>query len=300
MAMFTKNAIRSIALDKPQHSDHSERKRFTWLYDNDEKNIRLTKIVVSVFAVVLSIIIFILCVYFIIPSIIYGTADSLDKSYALQMYESTLTSAIPDDTAEPVFVQPEEAQQTPKPRDCFAAALAQNPDIIGRVALYDIGITYPVTQSKDNEYYLKTGYNGKGSRLGTVFLDYRCNAEKQPLKGHYILYGHSFDYGGLFNNLIKYKDKNTFYNSRIIQFDTLYQDYKWEVFSVYKTSIDFNFIKMDFKNGSEWLSFLQEIQQKSIYKTDTLLTEDDVLLTLCTCVSESENERLVIHARLIK
>jgi sortase B len=290
-------------LDRPPRPDRTQRKkRLSWIYDSEAKNARLTKIVISIAAIILSIVIFLLCIYLIIPSIISDASDTIDKHFALQLYESTLISSAPVEGAEPAFGQPEEDERKApaKPRVCFAAALAENPDIIGRIAIEDLGITYLVTQARDNEHYLKTGYSGDRSRLGTVFLDYRCDADSSPLNGHYILYGHSFDDGGLFYNLKSYKDKDTFYNERIIKYDTLCQDYAWEVFSAYTTSVDFNFIKTAFKSDEEWFDFLREIQQKSMFKTDTVLSPEDVVLTLCTCVSGAESERFVVHARLLK
>lgn len=288
-------------MDRPQHHDNNARKkRLNWIYDSQAKNARLTKVAVSVIAVLISIVILIICIYLIIPSIISDASDSIDKSFALRLYDSTLTEFPTGESAEPVFVQPEGLDAPPEPRVCFAVALAENPDIIGRIAIEDLGITYLVTQAQDNERYLKTGYSGESSRLGAVFLDYRCDAQRRPLKGHYILYGHSFSDGGLFNSLSRYKDKDTFYNDRIIAFDTLYEDYTWEVFSAYTTSVDFNFIRTNFISDGEWLGFLQEIQQKSLFKTDVVLSPDDVVLTLCTCVTGSEDERFVVHARLRK
>lgn len=289
-------------MEKPQRPGHdSGEKRKTWVYDNEARKAALTKVVLSIVAVLLGIIVLMLCVYIIIPSIISGAADSIDKNFALRLYESTLINPPPAESAEPVFVQPGQDKITaPEPRVCFAVALAENPDVVGRVAVEGLGITYLVTQSEDNKYYLQAGYNKRESRNGAVFLDYRCNAGKQPLKGHYILYGHSFNDGGFFYNLSKYKDKDVFYGNRVIKFDTLYEDYAWEVFSAYTTDVDFDFIRTEFKGDAEWLYFLNEIKQKSIFKTDTVLKADDVLLTLCTCVSGADNKRFVVHARLIK
>ena len=121
-----------------------------------------------------------------------------------------------------------------------------------------------------------------------------------PLEGHYILYGHNMKNGSMFHNLSEYKNEDVFYNTPVIRFDTLYQDYEWEVFSAYVTDTDFYFIDTAFENDAEWLDFLRQIQQKSMYETDVRLTADDVVLTLCTCSYEFDDARFVIHARLIE
>ncbi len=267
------------------------------LLDRESRNALFTKIAVSAFAVFLGLLFLVICVYLIIPSIISGASDSLDLIRAKQMYESTLAGPSPG--AEPAFVQPGGAAGL-KPRGIFSVALAENPDVVGRISIGGVGISFPVLQSADNEFYLKNGYSGEKSRLGSIFLDYRCDVSLYPLKGHYIVYGHNMENGAMFHNLLEYRNKDTFFGNRIIEFDTLYEDYKWEIFSAYTTAIDFYYIDTTFKDNNEWLSFLCEIQHRSMYETDTTLSPDDVVLTLSTCTNASASERFVIHARLIK
>jgi sortase B len=263
--------------------------------DREVRNALFTKVAVSVLAIFFGLLFLIICVYLIIPSIISGASDSLDLIRAKQMYESTLVS--PASGAEPAFVQPGKAPL--KPRSVFSVALSENPDVIGRINIDGVGISYLVLQSDDNEFYLKNGYTGEKSRLGAVFLDYRCDTSLYPLKGHYIVYGHNMESGAMFHNLLKYKDKNTFFGSRIIRFDTVYKDYEWEIFSAYTTTIDFYYIDTTFRDDNEWHSFLREIQRRSMFDTDIVLSPDDVVLTLSTCTNVSDSERFVIHARLI-
>lgn len=276
----------------------SEEKTKLKMLDAEARNALLTKIAVSVFAVFLGLLFLVISVYLIIPSIISNASDSLDLNRARRMYESTLIYQ--DSNTEPVFIQPGTKTHGLKPRNNFSVALAENPDVAGRISIDGVGIDYLVMQSKDNELYLRTGYSGDKSRLGSVFLDYRCDASLNPPHGHYIVYGHNIESGAMFHNLLKYKDEDTFWGNRIIRFDTLYNDYSWEIFSAYTTTTDFYYIDTVFKDSGEWLDFLYEIQKKSIFETNTALSPDDAVLTLSTCTNVSDNERFVIHARLVK
>lgn len=267
------------------------------------KSCMITKIAVTCFATVLGIAFIVVCVYTIIPSMIFGTAKQLEQDIAIELYERTIQENPYEDT-EQVFEQSEkEALQQELvsfPRDCFTSVLIENPDIVGRISIDYLDITYLVTQSKDNEYYLGMGYDRKESNSGTIFLDYRSNTNIQPLKGHYILYGHNMKNGSMFHNITEYKNEDIFNNQRIIQFDTLYQDYKWVIFSAYVTDTNFYFIDTAFRDDDEWLEFLSQIQQKSMFKTNVQLSADDVVLTLCTCSYEFDDAHFVIHAKLIK
>jgi len=189
--------------------------------------------------------------------------------------------------------------ECPLLRERYALAHEQNPDVIGRISMDAAGIDYIVAQGTDNLHYLTTNLQGKKSKSGAIFLDYRCDIESLPKRGHYIMYGHNMKNGSMFHNLIKYKKEEFFRNNRIFRFDTLYADYRWEIFSAYVTDTHFYFIETEFKNEPEWLSFLKKIKEKSLYKTDALISGDDVVLTLCTCSYEFDGARFVLHARLI-
>ena len=269
------------------------------------KNGLKAKITVICVAVTLAIVLIAICTYIILPSII-SDANRQVKEYNLaqELYDMTVEEDIfaPTATAAAVFEQPEQSPASAAlrfPRDGFSAALQQNPDIIGRITIDACEIAYLVTQTTDNQTYLTVGYDRQESESGAIFMDYRCDIEADPLCGHYILYGHNVRDGSMFHNLVEYKDKDFFYAHRIFRFDTLYEDYEWEIFSAYVTNTKFYYIQTNFSSDEEWLSFLMTVHQKSKFDTDVQLSADDVVLTLSTCSYEFDNARFVIHARLI-
>ncbi len=73
-------------------------------------------------------------------------------------------------------------------------------------------------------------------------------------------------------------------------------------FSVYTTTTDFYYIETDFESDAAYTAFLKQIQDKSLYKTDTKLTANDEIITLSTCdyALDPEAGRLVVHAKLVK
>lgn len=265
------------------------------------KSVTITKLSVILSVLTLGIALFFVCVYGILPAVISEMGDQLDIGLAQTLYQRTITQK-PDANAAEVFEQPEpDAQETVLyPRDCFAAVLQDNPDVVGRITIEGLDIAYLVTQTIDNDYYLKYGYDRQKSKSGAIFLDYRCHVSNEPLTGHYILYGHNMKNGTMFHNVKKYAEEEYFDNNRIIRFDTLYSDHEWEVFSAYVTGTDFNYIKTSFDSDDEWLGFINELQSKSLYQKDVALNADDVVLTLSTCSYEFDDARFVVHARLVK
>lgn len=271
---------------------------------NVSKNALTAKIAVVCIALMLGIVLLVICAYVILPSVISDANKQVEEhNLAQNLYEMTIEQdiAVPQSTEAAVFEQPQPDPISALrfPRDGFSTALQQNADIVGRVTIDACDIAYLVTQTTDNKTYLSVGYDRKESRSGAIFLDYRCDVEASPLTGHYILYGHNMRNGSMFHNLMKYKDEDFFYANPTFRFDTLYEDYEWEIFSAYVTSTDFYYIQTAFSGDEEWLGFLNTVQQKSMFETDVQLFADDVVLTLSTCSYEFDNARFVIHARLI-
>jgi len=275
-----------------------------------DRRLLLTKIAIVVTAILLGFMLILVGAFVWLPRLISESTQLTDDETALELYDKTLqtmpaaTVAAPEPTAQPAFEQPEESEEIPaplqSPRDSFASVLEVNEDIVGRISLGALDINYLVTQGSDNDYYLHVGYDGKKSSSGAIFLDYRCAIGPDPLSGHFILYGHNMKKGTMFHNLMQYKDEQFFYSHRTFRFDTLYADHEWEIFSVYVTDTSFYYIETAFKEEADWLSFLQTIQNKSFFPTDTALSADDVVLTLSTCTYEFDDARFVVHARLIQ
>lgn len=131
-------------------------------------------------------------------------------------------------------------------------------------------------------------------------MDYRNDVKSQ--NRNTILYGHRMKDGSMFGSLKKMLDEEFFMSHRKLYYDTLFEGYDLEVFSVYTTTTDFYYIETDFSSDTEYTSFLEKIQEKSLYKTDTKLTASDQIVTLSTCdyALDPEAGRLVVHAKLVK
>lgn len=185
-------------------------------------------------------------------------------------------------------------------RPGFKELLKQNSDVVGWITIDGTQIDYPVLQSSNNKTYLTQNYNNSESRAGSIFLDYRNNIASPGLNT--VVYGHRMKDGSMFQHLTKFLDKDFFDSHRTFEFDTLYDSYEAEIFAVYNTLTDFNYIQTEFANEEEYGQLLTKIQNVSKFKTDVKVSPSDSIITLSTCDYElDENEgRLVIQAKLVK
>ena len=93
----------------------------------------------------------------------------------------------------------------------------------------------------------------------------------------------------------KIQRAGVFSGNGLIRFDTLFDEMKWEVFSVYITEAD-SYIQTTFSSDKEYLISGQDKGQIHFDK-DIDLSEEDQILTLSTCTYEYDDARFVVHIR---
>ncbi|KEP26233.1 class B sortase [Bacillus zhangzhouensis] len=205
--------------------------------------------------------------------------------------------------AQTMYGQEEEMNGKREPgkiRTSFDELRKVNDDIVGWINMKDTMIQYPIVQSRDNAFYLTRNYLKNDTRAGSIFMDYRNDVlHESP---NTVVYGHRMRDGSMFAGLTNYLKKDFFNDHRTFQYDTLYQSYEAEIFAVYETTVDFDYIQTDFQDLGEYAQYLQAVRKKSIYQTRTDVSTDDLILTLSTCdhVLAPKNGRLVVQAKLKK
>lgn len=222
-----------------------------------------------------------------------------------------LVSIVEEKTTEGTTYPSEPADVLPQYREVYQI----NSDLVGWIKVDNTRVNHPVAQTSDNQFYLSRDFKTKkrparGGR-GTVFMDYRNNAKE--LDKNTILYGHNALDGTMFSDLEKYKDMEFYKQTPVIDFDTIYKEYKWKVFAVFYGTAEpqldndyvFNFI-YPFMTDENFADYVKEVQKRSFYHTDVEVLPTDKILTLVTCtrdldyVTKHDNVRLVILARLVR
>ena len=168
------------------------------------------------------------------------------------------------------------------------------PDAIGWLYIPNTNISYPVTQGRDNEYYLSHAYDGSSLSAGTIFLDCRCeNRFMNPVN---ILYGHSMKNGTMFAGVLNFADSIYFESHRYGWLSTPETVYRIDFFSCAKTDSN-----DELYNGntpiSEWIPHILE---KSAVQHEIEYTDNDRFISLSTCSYEFEDARTVLTGRLFE
>lgn len=182
----------------------------------------------------------------------------------------------------------------------FTELLKKNKDTVAWININNTNINYPVVQASDNEYYLDKAFDGSSNRAGWLFMDYKNDSVNWD--DNTVIYGHSMLNSTMFGTLIRayepywYNNKN----NMVIRISTPTENTLWQIFSIYKIKAEGYYITTSFITDEAKLNFLNTIKSRSIKDFGVILNEKDKVLTLSTCADASGNNRLVVHAKLIK
>lgn len=188
----------------------------------------------------------------------------------------------------------------------YAKLYVTNPDFVGYIDVPGINLSLPVVQTTDDEIYLGKNFYGEKTKYGCPFVSHANNV--QSLDRNTIIYGHHMNDGTIFGALDKYKTLDGFKAAPVIEFNTLYSNYKWKVIAAFITNANekddngyvFEYYYTNLSTEEHFSSYLNEIAQRSLYDTGVDVTPSDKILTLSTCSHEFDDARFVVVARLVR
>lgn len=173
-----------------------------------------------------------------------------------------------------------------------------NPDTKGWIQVNGTNINYPFVQSNDNSYYLNHSFDKSSNGAGWVFLDYRNNVN--TLSKNTIIYAHGRSNNVMFGTLKNILTNGWLNNQNnyIVKLSTEKENTLWQVFSVYKIITTNDYIQVNFSSNKDFNKWTDKLIKRSQYNFNTTVSENDNVLTLSTCYSDTE--KVVLHAKLIK
>lgn len=188
----------------------------------------------------------------------------------------------------------------------YAKLYVTNPDFVGYIDVPGINLSLPVVQTTDDEIYLGKNFYGEKTKYGCPFVSHANNVKS--LDRNTIIYGHHMNDGTIFGALDKYKTLDGFKAAPVIEFNTLYANYKWKVIAAFITNANekddngyvFEYYYTNLSTEEHFSSYLNEIAQRSLYDTGVDVTSSDKILTLSTCSHEFDDARFVVVARLVR
>ena len=241
--------------------------------------------------------------------------------------EPAIAPAPPPETAVPPAVNPT-PEPTPEPAPVPAAAAAETAvpaeylpaveypgglNIVPRIrdlrkkSEYIMGwltmddLDEPVA-FKDNDFFLNHDVKGNRNGNGALFMDEDTRLITRPYT--ILLYGHNMKTGAMFGNLRKYEEFSYCFKHRFLQFDTLYEEGKFEIFAVATISLTpgkakyIDLAGLQSTDRKTRAAALEALINVSPHGRFNEVDEEDQILLLITCVGD-DDERLVLASKRI-
>lgn len=181
----------------------------------------------------------------------------------------------------------------------FSNLLEQNSDTVGWIKVEGTKVNYSVVQGDDNDFYLDHDFYKNPNSAGWIFADWRGSLEK--FRRNTVIYGHNMNnktmFGSLPSTLFSSSWQNN-PNNHFIKLSTPSANSVWKIFSVYVTEPRVDYLRTVFTD-SEYKSFINDIQSRSVYNFNTDVSVSDYIITLSTC-DDTGRKRMVTHAKMIK
>lgn len=165
---------------------------------------------------------------------------------------------------------------------------------IGWIYVPDTHINYPVMQSEDNDFYLHHAADGNYLYAGSIFLDYRCNADFSSVSN--ILYGHNMSNRSMFADVTNFTNRTYFDSHRYGWLTTENDVYSICFFAVDVTENTGRIYNTD----SDWRTVMSEVVNRAVIYDDIELTDTDKLVMLSTCTGANSSSRTILVGKIME
>lgn len=177
------------------------------------------------------------------------------------------------------------------------------PDVVGYVNVPSLGISYPVVQTDNNDYYLDHMITGEESTSGAIFLDYRINSNPTETKNT-VLYGHNMNNGSMFHKVVELFEFESFMNAKV-EYVTESGAYIYTPLALYRCEAYYPFYVFEFDSEGGFVDFCDMVVEKSFHTDrpdDAEYYGDESLITFSTCTNSlsSKTGRYIYHALLVE
>ena len=174
----------------------------------------------------------------------------------------------------------------------------ENEDIIGWIRVSALGISYPIAQSTDNDYYLHRTFERVDNFAGCIFMEYQNHSDFSDKNT--IIYGHNMKNGSMFGTLRKFYEDEVYEKAPYFWIYTPDKIYRYDIFSCAEVAVDSLAYQITFSEEGSFDQFIRDAYSRSVVKgNDIKVTAEDKIVTLSTCTG-NEATRFIVQGKLAR
>ncbi len=186
-------------------------------------------------------------------------------------------------------------------RTQFRGLYDMNKDIAGWVRIADTAVNYPVTLDADG-YYVNHNFSDQYSVYGQPYFAGMDSHKDLQANRLLVVKGNNTRDEQMFSSLLSYRRIAYLRDNPIIELNTLYTEAAWQIFAVAlvdERDASFSYAPASFADDAAYMTYLQQLQRRSLYVADGALSADTQTLLLVTDAGREygfSDARLVIAA----
>ncbi len=237
-------------------------------------------------------IVFTVCCILLVRALIeYSEADRFYN-------DITLSNGIETDDPDTDMIGDEVPKSVIALMESYRALKAQYPNVIGYIRIDEVGISYPVVQGADNEYYTKHLITGEENNSGSIFLDFRLDTNPE-ISQNFILYGHNMNDRSMFHNIRDLFDEENFKNAKV---EYICDDgvFLFDSLAIYMTNTSDLYHAYGFTDDGAFASFFADRAAQSRIAVDYAEASNLITLVTCSNLATDPDSRFIYHGKMIK
>jgi sortase B len=181
---------------------------------------------------------------------------------------------------------------------------AVNDEIYAWIYIPGTEVDYPVLQSQKNgeDYYLDHNLDGSSGYPGCIYTQALNSMDFTDFVT--VLYGHDMKDGTMFKSLHNYMDEEFFGTNRYIYIYTPEDVFVYEIFAAVKFNDRNILMNYDMSNVADRTDFINDLydnrDMSDVIDRNISVTADSKIITLSTCLDDSEDSRWLVNGVLIE
>ncbi|MCD7950231.1 MAG: class B sortase [Erysipelotrichaceae bacterium] len=176
----------------------------------------------------------------------------------------------------------------------FDALLERNEDVIGWIYIPDSNIDEPILKGKNNDTYLHTSIDHESLSAGCIFVEETNNDDYSD--DMTIIYGHNMKNGSRFHDIRYYSDEEYYYEHQTVYIYTLDGNINiYEIFSAKVVDPDDECYTTVI---NDYVTYVEEAQSNAQMTSEIDTTQQQPLIMLSTCWSQTNTKRNIVFAYL--
>jgi sortase B len=177
------------------------------------------------------------------------------------------------------------AEMVPPIQVDWASLQKINPEIVGWLYIGALDLSYPVVQTKDNDFYLHRTFEKQYNFAGTIFVECKNNGDfKDP---NTIVYGHNMLNGSMFGKLSHLLSEKRYMIDSYFWVLTPGGNYRYRMFGMKTAAVEDDTYTIFHGTGdifTDWCSKMYQSSEVPLKKCE--FRPDSKVVTLSTCTND--------------